>query len=83
LFGALNSLGIGILGEYVIRIYDQVRGRPGYIVARHGNVNAENQIEDRLYEDVAALRRDLERAHDDPSLAKSGSESQAKTEICN
>ncbi len=33
-FGALNALGIGILGEYVVRIYDQVRARPGYIVAR-------------------------------------------------
>ncbi|MEQ9407128.1 MAG: glycosyltransferase family 2 protein [Fuerstiella sp.] len=30
-FGALNALGISVLGEYVIRIYDQVRGRPIYI----------------------------------------------------
>ncbi len=30
-FGALNALGISILGEYVIRIYDQVRGRPIYV----------------------------------------------------
>lgn len=33
-FGALNALGIGVLGEYVVRIYDQVRGRPKFIVAR-------------------------------------------------
>jgi dolichol-phosphate mannosyltransferase len=33
-FGAVNSLGISMLGEYVIRIYDQVRGRPMYIVDR-------------------------------------------------
>ncbi len=33
-FGALNALGISMLGEYVIRIYDQVRGRPMYIVER-------------------------------------------------
>ena len=33
-FGALNALGIGILGEYVVRIYDQVRGRPAFVVAR-------------------------------------------------
>lgn len=32
-FGALNALGIGVLGEYVVRIYDQVRGRPQYVVA--------------------------------------------------
>jgi len=30
-FGALNALGISILGEYVIRIYDQVRCRPVYL----------------------------------------------------
>lgn len=33
-FGAINSLGIAVLGEYVARIYDQVRGRPIYIIAR-------------------------------------------------
>ncbi len=37
LFGALNALGIGILGEYAIRIYDQVRARPPYIVGRRVN----------------------------------------------
>ena len=36
-FGALNALGIGVLGEYVLRIYDQVRGRPPFIVARRTN----------------------------------------------
>ena len=33
-FGALNALGVSILGEYVIRIYDQVRGRPLFVVDR-------------------------------------------------
>lgn len=37
-FGALNALGICILGEYVVRIYDQVRGRPIYLVDRALNV---------------------------------------------
>jgi len=37
-FGALNALGICILGEYVIRIYDQVRGRPLYLVKRTVNI---------------------------------------------
>ena len=36
-FGALNAFGIAILGEYVVRIYDQVRARPMYIVARKVN----------------------------------------------
>ena len=34
LFGAINSLGIAILGEYAARIYDQVRARPNYLVQR-------------------------------------------------
>jgi dolichol-phosphate mannosyltransferase len=39
-FGALNALGISILGEYVTRIYDQVRGRPLYLVDRTVNMEA-------------------------------------------
>lgn len=31
-FGSLNALGISVLGEYVIRIYDQVRQRPVFLV---------------------------------------------------
>ncbi|HTM54551.1 MAG TPA: glycosyltransferase family 2 protein [Pirellulales bacterium] len=38
-FGAVNALGISILGEYVARIYDQVRGRPLYVVDRTVNLN--------------------------------------------
>lgn len=37
-FGAVNSLGISILGEYVTRIYDQVRGRPIYLVEQARNL---------------------------------------------
>jgi glycosyltransferase involved in cell wall biosynthesis len=40
-FGALNALGIAVLGEYVLRIYDQARARPLFIVARTVNVPAE------------------------------------------
>ena len=36
-FGALNALGIAVLGEYVVRIYDQVRARPLYVVDRTVN----------------------------------------------
>ena len=36
-FGALNALGIAILGEYVVRIYDQVRARPIFLVDRKVN----------------------------------------------
>ena len=40
-FGALNALGIAILGEYVLRIYDQVRARPLFLVDRRTNFPAE------------------------------------------
>jgi dolichol-phosphate mannosyltransferase len=36
-FGSINSLGIAILGEYVVRIYDQVRNRPLYLIDRKVN----------------------------------------------
>lgn len=36
-FGAMNALGIAVLGEYVTRIYEQVRARPLYVVERRVN----------------------------------------------
>jgi glycosyltransferase involved in cell wall biosynthesis len=36
-FGAMNALGIAVLGEYVIRIFDQVRARPMFLVDRKVN----------------------------------------------
>jgi dolichol-phosphate mannosyltransferase len=33
-FGGLNLFGIGIIGEYISRIYDEVRTRPRYIIER-------------------------------------------------
>lgn len=33
-FGALNCLGLGIIGSYVWRSYENTKGRPNYIVAR-------------------------------------------------
>ncbi|MCL4114575.1 UNVERIFIED_CONTAM: hypothetical protein GTU68_054788 [Idotea baltica] len=47
-FGALNALGISILGEYVIRIYDQVRARPPYVVARRVNCSDVNTKQDSV-----------------------------------
>jgi polyisoprenyl-phosphate glycosyltransferase len=33
-FGGLNSLGIGMLGEYVWRTFENTKGRPAFVVAR-------------------------------------------------
>ena len=38
-FGGLNLFGIGIIGEYISRIYNEVRGRPKYIIDRIANGN--------------------------------------------
>ncbi|WP_437204445.1 glycosyltransferase family 2 protein [Planctomicrobium sp. SH664] len=61
LFGALNAMGIGILGEYAIRIYDQVRARPSFIVARAVNFNrdAVGTTEEMLLNLLADQWRDL------------------------
>ena len=40
-FGMLNALGIAVLGEYVIRIFDQVRNRPQFIVDRTVNFTSQ------------------------------------------
>ncbi len=49
-FGSLNALGISILGEYVIRIYDQVRNRPVYLAAETVNFRSRRsrRLADRL-----------------------------------
>ena len=47
-FGAINALGISMLGEYVVRIYDQVRGRPLYLVDRAVNLPGEQRRRNEL-----------------------------------
>jgi len=40
-FGGLNSFGLGIIGNYVWRTYENTKSRPNYIVARNQTFGAE------------------------------------------
>ena len=44
-FGGLNSLGLGLIGEYVWRTFENTKGRPGYVIARHLKFEGENKTE--------------------------------------
>ena len=33
-FGGLNSLGLGLIGEYMWRTFENTKGRPEYIIAQ-------------------------------------------------
>ena len=44
-FGALNAFGISVLGEYVIRIYDQVRSRPIYLKDQTRNYHSRHRTD--------------------------------------
>jgi hypothetical protein len=47
LIGGGVLLSIGILGEYVGRIFEQVKGRPLYVVSRRVNMAAGKVGEER------------------------------------
>jgi dolichol-phosphate mannosyltransferase len=40
LIGGGLQISIGILGEYVARIFEEAKGRPLYVIARTGNLES-------------------------------------------
>ena len=44
-FGALNTVGLGILGAYVWRAFENTKRRPGFVIANQARFNAAEQRE--------------------------------------
>jgi dolichol-phosphate mannosyltransferase len=47
LIGAGILLSIGVLGEYVARIFEEVKGRPLYVVSVSSNLDRTHQLDDK------------------------------------
>ena len=46
-FSGVQLLFIGILGEYLARVYDEVKGRPTYVVAEWRRADDDSQDQTR------------------------------------
>jgi acetyltransferase-like isoleucine patch superfamily enzyme/glycosyltransferase involved in cell wall biosynthesis len=67
-FGGLNSLGLGLIGEYVWRTFENTKGRPAYVVARHRDFNAEGVRPGHQHEE--GISSSLSTAEADPAYYK-------------
>lgn len=48
--GGIQLLSIGLLGEYISRIYDESKERPLYIIDKEINMENTGEIHDKIYE---------------------------------
>jgi len=66
-FGALNAFGISVLGEYVIRIYDQVRSRPVYLVSNVRRRPVSKRPANEASEQQHGLLAELDQQYNSPN----------------
>ena len=50
-FGGLNSLGLGLIGEYVWRTFENTKDRPLYVIAQHREFMGNKGSMDREFQD--------------------------------
>jgi hypothetical protein len=41
----LNSFGLGLIGEYIWRTFENTKGRPTYVVARQHQFKGEKKLD--------------------------------------
>jgi len=68
-FNALTMISNGIQGEYIARIFEEVKGRPLYVVGQTFGF-AQAEVETAASDDKAASRRELPRPGTPSSIAR-------------